>query len=297
MSELQSQPKKIAVVTGASGGIGYKVTKELARNGYLVYACARRLEPMAQLAIQFGNDSVKPYKLDISKPEEIVTFSGFLRANLPDGKLDLLYNNAGQSCTFPALDATDAAVEQCFKVNVFGHINMCRELSEFLIKAKGTIVFTGSLAGVVSFPFGSIYSASKAAIHQYARGLHLEMKPFNVRVINAITGGVATDIADKRPLPETSIYNFPEGREAFNSRKTMAKDNKPMPADAYAKQLVKDILSTSDPVDVYRGTFANIMRFVMIFVPYWLLEKGLSKKFKLDKVNNALKSKQKNKDD
>ncbi|CAI6452977.1 BPK_HP2_G0024650.mRNA.1.CDS.1 [Saccharomyces cerevisiae] len=70
-----------------------------------------------------------------------------------------------------------------------------------------------------------------------------------------------------------------------------------MPADAYAKQLVKDILSTSDPVDVYRGTFANIMRFVMIFVPYWLLEKGLSKKFKLDKVNNALKSKQKNKDD
>ena len=66
MSQLQSQPKKIAVVTGASAGIGYEVTKELAKNGYMVYACARRLEPMEQLTFQFGNDSVKPYKLDIS---------------------------------------------------------------------------------------------------------------------------------------------------------------------------------------------------------------------------------------
>ncbi|EJS43356.1 ayr1p [Saccharomyces arboricola H-6] len=297
MSQLQSQSKKIAVVTGASGGIGYEVTKELVKNGYVVYACARRLEPMEQLASQLGSDSVKPYKLDIAKPEEIVTFAGFLRTTLPDGKLDLLYNNAGQSCTFAALDATDAVVEQCFKVNVFGHINMCRELSKFLINAKGTIVFTGSLAGVVSFPFGSIYSASKAAIHQYARGLHLELKPFGVRVINVITGGVATDIADKRPLPENSIYDFPEGKEAFNSRKTMAKDNHPMPADAYARQLVQDILSSRDPVDVYRGTFVNVMRFIVLFVPYWLLEKGLSKKFKLDKVNDALKLKQKNKND
>ncbi|CAI4065505.1 hypothetical protein SUVZ_09G0450 [Saccharomyces uvarum] len=298
MSQLQSQPKKIAVVTGASGGIGYEVTKELARNGYMVYACARRLEPMEQLSLQFGSDIVKPYKLDISQPEEIVTFAGFLRNTLPDGKLDLLYNNAGQSCTFAAMDATDAVVEQCFKVNVFGHINMCRELTKFLVNGKGTIVFTGSLAGVISFPFGSIYSASKAAIHQYARGLHLELKPFGVRVINAITGGVATDIQDKRPLPETSIYNFPEGRAAFDSRKTMAKDNKPMSAEAYAKQLVGDILSRKDPVDVYRGAWANIMRLVVLFVPYWLLEKGLSKKFKLDKVNNALKLKQrKSKDD
>ncbi|CAI4064446.1 acylglycerone-phosphate reductase SKDI_09G0460 [Saccharomyces kudriavzevii IFO 1802] len=297
MSQSKSQRKKIAVVTGASAGIGCEITKELARNGYMVYACARRLEPMEQLTFQFGSDSVKPYKLDISKPEEIVTFAGFLRTTLPDGKLDLLYNNAGQSCTFAAMDATDAVIEQCFKVNVFGHVNMCRELSQFLVNSRGTIVFTGSLAGVVSFPFGSIYSASKAAIHQYARGLHLEMKPFGVRVINAITGGVATDIADKRPLPENSIYNFPEGRDAFNSRKTMAKDNKPMPAEAYAKQLVQDILSSRDPVDVYRGTFATIMRFVMILVPYWLLEKGLSRKFKLDKVNSALKLKQKNKGD
>ncbi|CAI4064433.1 hypothetical protein SKDZ_09G0470 [Saccharomyces kudriavzevii ZP591] len=297
MSQSKSQRKKVAVVTGASAGIGCEITKELARNGYMIYACARRLEPMEQLTFQFGSDSVKPYKLDISKPEEIVTFAGFLRTTLPDGKLDLLYNNAGQSCTFAAMDATDAVIEQCFKVNVFGHVNMCRELSQFLVNSRGTIVFTGSLAGVVSFPFGSIYSASKAAIHQYARGLHLEMKPFGVRVINAITGGVATDIADKRPLPENSIYNFPEGRDAFNSRKTMAKDNKPMPAEAYAKQLVQDILSSRDPVDVYRGTFATIMRFVMILVPYWLLEKGLSRKFKLDKVNSALKLKQKNKGD
>jgi len=288
---MSTSSKKIAIVTGASSGIGYAITKELAEHNYIVYACARRLEPIQPLVDEFSTSIIKPYKLDISNNDEVVELKEFLAKELPSQKLHLLYNNAGQSCTFPALDVSDANMQKCFQVNVFGHVNMCRELSKYLINAKGTIVFTGSLAGIISFPFGSIYSSTKAAIHAYARGLHLEMKPFGVRIINAVTGGVDTNIADTRPLPEGSIYGFPEGQEAFESRQRMAKNHHPMPAEVYAKKLMGDILSSKDPVDVYRGSMATFLGFVSLFVPYFILEFALIKKFHLTKVFKVLKDK------
>ena len=289
--------RKIAIVTGASSGIGYAMTRQLAEHNYIVYACARRLDPIAPLVKEFSDAVVRPYKLDVSQLEEIVAFKEFLAAELPGKKLDLLYNNAGQSCTFAALDVSDAAMQQCFQVNVFGHVNMCRELSQYLINAQGTIVFTGSCAGIISFPFGSIYSATKAAIHSYARGLHLEMKPFGVRVINVVTGGVDTNIADTRPMPEDSIYRFPEGQAAFEERQRMAKNHKPMSAEVYAAKVMGDILSARDPVDVYRGTMATFLGFVALFVPFCVLEFALIKKFHLTKVFKVLKKRSAKKED
>lgn len=283
--------RKIAVVTGASSGIGFAITRELAQNGYKVYACARRVEPMEKLAKEFESGVIIPYRLDVTNGDEILELKRTLAAELPYRKLDLLYNNAGQSCTFPALDVTNDMVEQCFKVNVFSHVNMCRELAQFLINAKGTIVFTGSIAGIGVLPFSSIYAASKAAIHQYARDLHLEMKPLGVRVINAITGGVNTDIADKRPLPATSMYNFKESMEVFQHRQQMAKRHSPMTAEAYAEKLVRDILSNKDPVDVYRGTFASRMSWAVLFVPYWVLEWVVNRKFGMNKIYKVLRQK------
>ncbi|KAL3234425.1 NADPH-dependent 1-acyldihydroxyacetone phosphate reductase [Nakaseomyces bracarensis] len=280
--------RKVAIVTGASSGIGYEVTKELASKGIKVYACARRTAPIEPLVETFGKELVVAQHLDIADLSEIRQFKETLAEELPEGKLDILYNNAGQSCTFPALDVSHDVMEQCFKVNVFGHVNMTRELSSYLINAKGTVIFTGSIAGFTSVPFGSIYAATKAAIHQYARVLHLEMKPFGVRVINVVTGGVLTDIADKRDLPEDSIYKFPEGIAALRTRQTMAKDNHPMPANEYAKKVVSDLLSSRDPVDVYRGRMATFLSYVNIFVPYFILEWIFAKKFKLDKVSAAI---------
>lgn len=279
---------KYALVTGASSGIGLEVTKELLRRGWYVYACARRTAPMEELRNKFGDKCI-PRKLDVSNHNEIIQLRLKLEQELPDQKLHLLYNNAGQSCTMPALDVTEAMLDTAFKVNVYGPINSCKEFAPMIIKAKGTIVFTGSLAGICPFPFGSVYSATKAAIHQYARVLHVELNPLGVRVINMITGGVATDIADKRPLPESSIFNFPEGLEAFEGRKQMSHKNQPMSAAEYARETVNDIENvTVDPVDIYRGTMALIMKWLMLFVPYAWLEWGLRKKFKLDTTYEVL---------
>lgn len=280
---------KTALVTGASSGIGYAVVRELVKNGFRVYACARRVDLLEQLSKEYEPHRVIPYPLDISNFEEIVLLKEYLSTHLPRQRLDILYNNAGQSCTMPAVDVTNERLNQLFQVNVIGHMNITSQLCKFLINSKGTIVFTGSLSGVSVFPFGAVYAASKAAIHQYARVLHAEMKMFDVRVINAITGGVSTDIADTKPLPENSPFYFPEGIEALENRKFMAARNFPMSAETYAEKVVNNIVSPKDPVDIYRGSLATLISWIMMFAPYWLVEWVVFKKFKLDKVEKALR--------
>ncbi|CCH42045.1 3-oxoacyl-[acyl-carrier-protein] reductase [Wickerhamomyces ciferrii] len=284
MSETR-QPT--ALITGASSGIGFQVSKQLSQKGYKVYAGARRLEPMEPLK-KYG---VIPIKLDVSSIDSVLDVKKFLIEELKDGKLDILYNNAGQSCTFPGIDVTDAQVEQVFQVNVFGGIRLTRELISLIIKAHGTILFTGSLAGIAPFPFGSVYSATKAAIHQYARALHLELKPFDVRVINVITGGVLTDIADKRALPQTSLYNIPEGQHTFSERQEMAKRNQPMSAEKYSSQVINDIISGRDTIDVYRGSKVFLVSWLIRWFPGWAVELIFQHKFKLNALFKALRRK------
>ncbi|AQZ09408.1 hypothetical protein BZL39_A03430 [Zygosaccharomyces parabailii] len=283
--------KKTALVTGASSGIGFEIARELARNGYKVFACARRVDPMEALVQEFSEDVIVLVRLDISQPSEITKLSQRLESQLENGKLDLLYNNAGQPCTAAAIDVTNDAMEQCFKVNVFGHVNMCRELSKYIVNAKGTIVFTGSLAGSLPLPFGSIYGATKAAIQQYARVLHFELKPLGVRVINAVTGTVDTPIGVAGSLPSGSMFNTKGSAQCFEAylekQAEMVHDG--MPATVYAKKLVADIQSDRDPVDVYRGKMATIGSILTLIVPYGLLEYAISKIMKLDKMFAILK--------
>ncbi|KAH3688258.1 hypothetical protein WICPIJ_000729 [Wickerhamomyces pijperi] len=279
--------QKVAFVTGASSGIGYAVSIELSKRGYKVYGAARRLEPMEPLK-EYG---VTPVQLDVSSLESVLRVKEFLTQELKDGKLDILYNNAGQSCTLPALDVTDEQFTQAFEVNVFGPIRLSRELSKFVINAQGTFVFTSSLVAVVPFPFSSVYCATKAAISQYAHVLHLEMKGFGVRVINVITGGVKTNVADTRPLPPNSVFNFEEGIKAFDDRRKMSDNNSPMTATEYAIQVCNDIESKYDLIDVYRGTWGFVLGHFAQIAPRWLMEWILVAKFKIGPVYEKLRGK------
>ncbi|QPG73827.1 hypothetical protein FOA43_001142 [Brettanomyces nanus] len=282
--------QKSALVTGCSSGIGYSIAKELAKRGWKVFACARRLQPMESLCEEYP-DRIAIFKMDVSSTESIEEGYKFVSERLEDGKLDLLYNNAGASCTFPAIDVPDDALVQCFSVNVEGPIRLTRKFSRMLIKAEGTIAFTGSLAGIMPFPWGSVYGASKAAIHQYASILAFEMQPFNVRVINFVTGGVNTNIGDKRPLPEDSIYNFPETRKSFVVRQRMAADNHPMEPALYASKAVNSIENKCmGKVVVRLGTGATTLWLAYYLVPRWLMLFALKMKFGLNAVWSVIRS-------
>lgn len=282
---MSDKKQKVALVTGASSGIGYATSIEFAKRGYKVYAGARRLDPMKPLE-KYG---IIPVKLDVSSLDSVKSIKERIKGE-NDGKLDVLFNNAGQLCTFPAIDTTDEWFKQCYEVNVFGPMRLTRELSTLIINAKGTIGFTGSVSGLAPFPLSSTYSSTKAAIHSYAGTLRLEMRPFGVKVLNFVTGGVKTDIADTRPLPESSLYNVPEMKAALVERQQMAARNNPMPAAEYARRVVNDFeaLTPTGPLNIYRGRSSTTLHWVFLLVPRFLIELVFIKKFKLVAVYRAM---------
>ncbi|KAK9386014.1 hypothetical protein V1515DRAFT_605840 [Lipomyces mesembrius] len=297
---MSEERKKTALVTGASSGIGHALAIELSKRGFKVFACARRLEPMRDLESEHG---VTIFKMDVSSLESINDGVKFIDSQLGvDGgpkELDLLYNNAGQSCTFPAIDVPDEALTQCLDVNFIGPVRLTHAFRNYVINAKGVIAFTGSLAGICPFPWGAVYGASKAAVHQYASILSFELEPFGVRVLNVVTGGVKTNIADTRDLPQDSLYNAPEMADSIVRRRRMAERETPMSPEVYAKKVVDDVLYGDSfinhftrRVNVYRGSWSSRLSLLVNIAPRWLILFAFRIKFKLNGVFEAVRARQ-----
>lgn len=267
----------LVVITGCSSGIGHAIALEFAKKGYKVIAGARRLDPMKDL-IEYGVEIVK---LDVTKMEDIQSLKDLIESKY-DSKVKYLFNNAGQPCTFPAADVKDEDMKQCYEVNVFGCIRLTRELMNYIINTKGTIGFTGSVSALAPFPFSAIYSSTKAAIHSYANTLAFELEPFDVKVINIVTGGVKTNIADVRPLYPDSRYQV-EGIElVMDKRREMAVRNNPMTAEEYSRKVVHDFeTSKLGVVNRYRGKMASFFWFALIFIPRFVLLRAFRKRFAL----------------
>ena len=141
----------------------------------------------------------------------------------------------------PALDVNVNDAKKIFDVNVFAIMRLCQVFAPQLIKAQGTIVMIGSLAGVIPYVFGSVYNASKAALHAYANTLRVELAPFDVKVITIVTGGVRSNISAhiKRVLPADSVYS---PLDANYVRRQGHSQEGAMSNEAYAESVVKQVL-------------------------------------------------------
>lgn len=154
----------------------------------------------------------------------------------------------GRTHTHPATDIDLDDVRETFETNVFGVMAMCAAFADLLIAAKGLIINIASLAAITPYVFGSVYCASKGAVVSYSRTLRLELKPFGVRVMVAMTGTVRSQIASKphRTLPENSIYQ--RIKEVFQKRLTFSQNNATVDTHVYARKLVSKALSYESPL-------------------------------------------------
>lgn len=142
--------------------------------------------------------------------------------------------------TVPALDVSLAEIQATFDTNVFAVMNICATFSPLLIRSRGTIVQIGSVAGMIPYVFGSVYNASKAALHSYSDTLRVELAPFGVSVIIVATGGVRSNIArTERVLPVDSLY---AELETTYQRRQKYSQEVGMDTASYAKEVVGQIL-------------------------------------------------------
>ncbi|KAL4937391.1 hypothetical protein BDV06DRAFT_226980, partial [Aspergillus oleicola] len=152
---------------------------------------------------------------------------------LGDKGLDYLVNNAGRNYTVPATEVDLSEVRTTFEVNFFAVVYICKTFTPLLIKAKGVSV----LIQIIPYVFGSIYNASKAALHSYSDTF--------VNVTTVVTGGVQSRIArTERMLAPNSIYAPIE--DQYTRRVTHSQDGA-MPHNAYARSVVAQVLYGSAP--------------------------------------------------
>lgn len=152
----------------------------------------------------------------------------------------------GTAYAMPALDTTLPEIAATFSANLFSVMRLNATFIPLLLRSRGTIIHTGSIAGYMPYVFGSVYNASKAALHSYCDTLRVELAPFNVNVLVVVTGGVKSNIArTERVLPEGSLY---KGIEGNYQRRLKHSQEIGMETDVFAREVVERVLGMGQGV-------------------------------------------------
>jgi NADP-dependent 3-hydroxy acid dehydrogenase YdfG len=180
----------IAVVTGASSGIGAATARRLAAEGFTVVAAARRADRLADLAEQTG---AIPVPCDVTSDADVAALAERV-AGLP-GALTVLVNNAGGALGADPVEAADLAHWRwMYEVNVAGTVRVTKALLPLLeASGAGTLIMMGSTAGFVTYEGGGGYTAAKHAEKALTETLRLELCGRPIRVIEVDPGMVRTD--------------------------------------------------------------------------------------------------------
>lgn len=195
---------KVALVTGASSGIGEATALELKSRGFVVYGVARRVDRMRHLT----KSGIKVLSMD-------VTDDGSMQAAVDAivseaGSIDVLVNNAGSGSYGAVEDVPMEEARAQFEVNVFGAVRLVQlVLPHMRLRRSGTIVNITSMGGKIHTPLGAWYHGTKFALEAISDCLRMELQPFGIDVVVIEPGGIKTEwagiAADK--LRETSGHS------------------------------------------------------------------------------------------
>jgi NAD(P)-dependent dehydrogenase (short-subunit alcohol dehydrogenase family) len=181
--------QRAVLITGASSGIGRKITELLAAQGHFVYAGARKAEDIAELS---KIKNVQGVKLDVNVDADITAAVETVRKG---GRgLHGVVNNAGIAIVAPLIHVDEKELRGLFDVNVFGPYRITKAFAPFIIEAKGRIANISSISGILSGPFLGPYSMSKHAIEAFADALAAEMSSLGVRVSLIEPGNYRSEI-------------------------------------------------------------------------------------------------------
>jgi NADP-dependent 3-hydroxy acid dehydrogenase YdfG len=190
---------RVAVVTGATSGIGAATARRLARDGASVALVGRRGERLSDLADQLAGATTVPVSADVTDPAGLERVAETVHAEL--GRVDLVVANAGVMLAAPFEQADTAEWDRMLETNVRGLLRTGRAFARDLLDAaaeggRADLVFVGSIGGHEVFPNYGVYGATKAAVAHLTRNLRAELGPRGVRVKNIEPGLVGTELGD-----------------------------------------------------------------------------------------------------
>jgi short-subunit dehydrogenase len=183
--------KKVAIITGASSGMGKSAAYELNQKGYKVYGMARRTDKMSDLK----ENRMEVVSLDLTNDDSIVNAVNTVIEK--EGRIDVLINNAGYGSYGSVEEVSIEEAKRQFEVNIFGLARITQLVLPTMRKQKsGRIVNISSMGGKMYTPFGAWYHATKYALEGWSDCLRIEVKQFGIDVAIVEPGGIKTEWGD-----------------------------------------------------------------------------------------------------
>lgn len=200
--------EKVVLITGASSGIGLHTAKLFQTKNWKVAATMRTPEKADDLQKIVDVECIR---LDVTEPDSIR--SAITKTLELFGRIDAVVNNAGFAVVGPFEAATQEQIERQMQTNVYGLMNVCREILPYFREQKrGIIVNVASMGGRLTFPLYSIYHASKWAVEGFSESLQYEVRDFNIKIKIIEPGPIKTDFYER-----SMSISKKEGLTAYDS--------------------------------------------------------------------------------
>ncbi|MFL6603535.1 MAG: oxidoreductase [Steroidobacteraceae bacterium] len=264
----------IALVTGASSGIGEATAERLARAGYKVYGTSRRGAHARQQFFQM-------LPLDVTSDESVE--AAVREVVRLEGRIDLLVNNAGIGVA-PA-GAEESSIEQArfiFDTNFFGIVRMTRAvLPHMRREGRGRIINIGSVLGFLPMPYGALYAATKHALEGYSESLDHELRTRGIRVSVIEPAYTKTKFDANFLEPDSKLDEYREIRASQGEtlKEVMAAAD---PPSIVADVVLKAATAARPKLRYTAGGAASRLRLLRRFAPAGLLDAGIRKDLRLD---------------
>ncbi|MFC3326892.1 oxidoreductase [Mesorhizobium cantuariense] len=256
----------VALVTGASSGIGRATADALLSAGFRVFGTSRRTASQP-------SDGVTMLTCDVTDDAAVAKMVDDVLAKA--GRIDLLVNNAGMGLFGGAEESSIAQAQALFDVNVFGVFRVTNAvLPAMRRQGKGRIVNLSSVQGFIPAPYFALYSATKHAIEGYSESLDHELRPFGIRVSLVEPAYTRTSFEDNLAAPDQllDIYDSARAGMTTSVRKSMEKGDAP---EVVANTVLAAAIDPAPKRRYAAGKMARQVSFLRRFVPASAFDKSL----------------------
>lgn len=275
-----SENSQVVLLTGASSGIGRATARWLMKRGFHVYGTSRKASGIGDGQPDERDASggfIKMIPLDVTSQESA---QSAVKAVLErEGRIDVLINNAGMGIAGSIEDTSMEEAKKQFETNFFGVLRMIRLVLPTMRKqGYGKIIVVSSVAGVISIPYQSMYSASKYALEALIEALRHEVAPFGIKACLVEPGDTRTGFTSSRIIAEAAGKDSPYDSRFRRSLSRMEHDeqNGASPDDV-ARVICRMILKKKPPIRKTVGFGYKAILFLKRLLPSALVEKLVGK--------------------
>jgi short-subunit dehydrogenase len=269
---MNEKHSPVAIVTGATAGIGLATANLLKKEGYTVYGTSRRPANDSQ-------NGIAMLACDVTSDESVaLVIAEVLRRS---GRIDLLVNNAGFGLIAGAEESSIEQAKSIFEVNVFGAMRMTNHVLPVMRQQRnGRVINIGSVVGFLPAPYYAIYGATKHAIDGYSQTLDHEVRGFGIRVISIEPAFTRTSFETNLAAPDRPLAIYDSVRKSIieTSRQQVEKGDEP---EVVAQVVLKAAQAAKPRLRYPAGPAARQLALMRRIVPEEIFNSILRKQFKL----------------